>query len=583
MVDPGRIYLWAWDARPYPAFPLHGGRWADAANFETGHWLNGRIEGAPMDDLLGAMLADHGLAAQRPIAADGFVEGYVIDRPMSLRAAIEPLAATFGFDVVATGGAARFVRRSSRAVAVLSDDDCVMEPADGRPTRIRAQDSELPAALTLGFVDADMDYRQAAARAAMPHVPAGREAVAELAAGLRRALALQRAEVMLNEARIARDSISLALPPSRIGLEPGDAIEVDGRAYRLRRVVDGAVRTVEAVATEPAAHLGAPQIALPPSRPPPPLAGPPLAIVLDLAAADSSASPLQRLAVTAVPWPGAYTIWRSASGEDFEAVQRVATAATIGLTTSPLRPGPLWRLDRAATVEMMISQGALQSVPLLAALDGANLLAIAAPGGGWEILSFLQAELLGPGRWRVSGLIRGLAGSEPFAAIQKPVGSRVVVLDGAVVGLASGMDDLNRSYSYRIAQEGRDHAEPMARTIQTAAGPYTLLPLSPVGLKARREAGGVRFSWIRRTRFGGYNWELSDVPLNEDREAYAIEIMAGGASLRSFASSAPELLYPSSTELVDFGAPQASHSIRVAQLSATAGPGRFAAADLRVG
>ncbi len=99
--------------------------------------------------------------------------------------------------------------------------------------------------------------------------------------------------------------------------------------------------------------------------------------------------------MAATPWPGAYTIWRSADGESFEPVQRAATAASVGETKTVLGGGPLWRLDRSASVEFTLSRGALQSVPLATALDGGNLLAIATPGGGWEILSFLEAELLG--------------------------------------------------------------------------------------------------------------------------------------------------------------------------------------------
>ncbi len=103
-----------------------------------------------------------------------------------------------------------------------------------------------------------------------------------------------------------------------------------------------------------------------------------------------------------------------------------------------------------------------------------------------------------------------------------------------------------------------------------------------MGLAARREAGGVRLSWIRRTRFGGDNWDIEDVPLNEDREAYVVEIMAGAAVRRSLAATGPSLLYDSAAEAEDFGGRQASLSIRVAQLSAFAGRGRTAAAVLRV-
>jgi hypothetical protein len=582
MVDPARIYLWAWDARPFPAFPAHTDRWADAANFDTGHWLNGRVEGAPMDDLLAAMLADAGFAAPSPIAADGFVEGYVVDRPMSLRAAIEPLASVFGFDALVTAGRLRFVRHLSKPVATLGAGDFAEEPADGRPALARTQDSELPTALTLGFVESDWDHRQAAARAAIPGAAAGREAAVELAAGLQRALAIHRTEVMLNEARVARDSITFALPPSRLAFEPGDLVGIGGRSYRLQRIVDGAVRHIEAVASEPAIHLGVPRPSRPPTKPQPALAGPPLAVVLDLAAADGPAPVLQRLAVAATPWPGAYIVWRSAGGDAFEAAQRVATAATVGETKSLLRAGPLWRLDRSASVELTLSRGALQSVPLAAALEGANLLAIGSPEEGWEIVSFLQAELLGAGWWRVSGLIRGLAGSEPYAALDKPAGRRVVVLDGALVDLAAGTDALGRRYHYRIAPEGRDHADPLAVAFAATAGPEALLPLAPVGLRARREAGGVRIGWIRRTRFGGDNWEIAEAPLNEEREAYVVEIMAEDAVRRRFDTAGPELLYEAAAEAADFGGPQAVLPVRVAQLSAVAGRGRAAFVQLRV-
>ena len=43
MVDPAHLHLWAWDARPYPYFPDLADVWSDGANWERGHWLNGRL------------------------------------------------------------------------------------------------------------------------------------------------------------------------------------------------------------------------------------------------------------------------------------------------------------------------------------------------------------------------------------------------------------------------------------------------------------------------------------------------------------------------------------------------------------
>jgi len=92
MVDPARVFVWAWDARPYPAFPDLLDAWADGANWENGHWITGRIEGAALDRLVRAILTDYGLAAGLPatLALDGFVDGYVVDRPMSARGRPSP-------------------------------------------------------------------------------------------------------------------------------------------------------------------------------------------------------------------------------------------------------------------------------------------------------------------------------------------------------------------------------------------------------------------------------------------------------------------------------------------------------------
>ncbi|MCC7272510.1 MAG: glycoside hydrolase TIM-barrel-like domain-containing protein, partial [Alphaproteobacteria bacterium] len=62
MLAPDAIHVWTWDARPYPAFPAATDVWADGANWETGHWLTGRLGATPMRELVAAILADAGIA-----------------------------------------------------------------------------------------------------------------------------------------------------------------------------------------------------------------------------------------------------------------------------------------------------------------------------------------------------------------------------------------------------------------------------------------------------------------------------------------------------------------------------------------
>src|SRR5690606_35249200 len=61
MLDPSDICIWAWDARPFPAFPVYGETWRDGDNWQLGHWLNGRLSGVTAGDLINAILTDQRL------------------------------------------------------------------------------------------------------------------------------------------------------------------------------------------------------------------------------------------------------------------------------------------------------------------------------------------------------------------------------------------------------------------------------------------------------------------------------------------------------------------------------------------
>ena len=95
-------------------------------------------------------------------------DGYVIDRPMSPRAAIEPLALAYAFDASEDGAIMRFRPRGGAPVAELTEDDLVL-PEDAAPLRLtRAQETELPREVSIGFTDAGADYRRSAVTLAPP-------------------------------------------------------------------------------------------------------------------------------------------------------------------------------------------------------------------------------------------------------------------------------------------------------------------------------------------------------------------------------------------------------------------------------
>ncbi|GJE71258.1 hypothetical protein CHKEEEPN_2803 [Methylorubrum podarium] len=305
--------------------------------------------------------------------------------------------------------------------------------------------------------------------------------------------------------------------------------------------------------------------------------GPVFALPLVLPVERGDPVPLSYLAVSADPWPGAVAVWRSAGeGAPFLPHRSLDHPACLGRTLTPLPPGPLWRFDRNARLDVTLRHAeGLSAIGETAALAGGNLFALVGSDGAVEILSAAKAELVGAETWRLSGLLRGLAGSEAAAGRPADAGSLIVRLDdGAVRPLIDRLDEAGRRFLYRVGPAERDPADPAVVGFTATADLTVFMPLSPVHLRARREAGGVRFSWTRRARRDADAWEPADVPLDEGAEGYRLDILAeDGRILRSLGADTASVLYAGSDEIADFGARRTEIDAAVVQLGRLAGPG----------
>ncbi|WP_375411222.1 glycoside hydrolase/phage tail family protein [uncultured Bradyrhizobium sp.] len=586
MVEVSAIHLWTWDARPYPVFPAASAVWNDASNWQTGHWLTGRLGGAPLDALVGSLLEDAGVRGVDTSALHESCDGYVVDRPMAPRAMIEPLAMAYAFDATAADGTLRFIQRGGAAVAEITEDDLVL-PDSGTLARLtRGQETELPREAGLGFTDALSDYRRSAVTSRKLVGGAGRALHSDLAVVTNDAAASRRAEIWLQDLWAGRESAEFALGIDRLALSPGDvvALSLSGRRrlFEIGDLIDTEARQVKARSIDPevfSVPLLAPRLKVPPI---PAALGPVAVTVLDLPALDASTpAVLTRLAVTANPWPGSVAIWKSSDGASFEVAAVAAAPCVIGETLDALPAGPSARWDRASSVRVKLYGGALASIPDARVLEGGNAAAVQNLDGGWEILQFANAELVDGQTYRLSRLLRGQAGSEGAMAGPLPSGAPFVVLGAHMIPVAQGLDALARPMQLRIVASGRAHDDPTAVALTVTPGDAALKPLAPVHVAAVRAGGGIHISWIRRTRIDGDGWGV-EVPLGEETEAYALEIVSGSAVVRTIACTSPQAVYAAADELADFGAVQTSLHIRVAQLSSTVGAGLAADVTLRV-
>ena len=579
MVDTSRMFVWAWDARPYPAFPSQLKVWSDGENYLRGHWLNGRAASCDLASVVREICAGAGIGEVDVSELYGLVRGYVVDGAGTARVALQPLMLALGFDAYEREGRLIFRNRDGRVGAVLDPDAlAVSEDLSGLVEHVRAPEAEIAGRLRLNFTEADADYETRGAEAIFPdeatHTVSQSEVPMVLTRGEGRAIV----ERWLAEARIARDRARFALPPSAMEVSTGDVVSLpvpSGTArFRVDRVEREAFQQIEAVRVEADTYVAGQTVEEIPPVPEARVPGPVYPLFLDLPLMRGDEVPhAPHVAVTATPWPGAVAVYASGSEDGFAVNTVVTGGAVIGETETPLAAAPAGVWDRGAPLRVRVYGGALSSAEPGAMLNGANLMAIGAPGGpDWELFQFSRADLVGEEVYELSLRLRGQAGTDALMPPVWPVGSEVVLISPQVVQIdhASSLRGVERLYRAGPGALPVDDAAYVERIL--AFEGVGLRPYAPVHLTAARQGGDLAVSWVRRTRIDGDGWG-TEVPLGEAFERYLVQVIAGGNIRREVEVSAPAWTYPAADQAAD--GVTAPFTVAVAQISDRFGPGLF--------
>ena len=241
---------------------------------------------------------------------------------------------------------------------------------------------------------------------------------------------------------------------------------------------------------------------------------------------------------------------------------------------------PSSRFDKSATLRVRLEFGTLSSASDLSLFSGANTAAVEHAPGRWEIIQFREAALVAPATYALSTLIRGQQGTEGLSGSALPAGARFVLLDSALTRLDLAPAEIGLPLNWRFGPSNRDIGAPSYGTVVHHFAGIGHRPFAPVHLRGHRDGDGLHIRWIRRTRIGGDSWDGLEVPLGEASERYEIDVLDGGAVLRTLTASTPSTLYTLADQTADFGAPPGAVAIRICQLSESHGRGSAATAVL---
>ncbi|MDW3221778.1 MAG: glycoside hydrolase TIM-barrel-like domain-containing protein [Paracoccaceae bacterium] len=581
MVNMDRAFVWAWDARPYPYFPNNSSLWTDAVNYARGHWINGRTSARPLASVVGEICRKAGLTNFDTSRLYGTVRGYTVSDVNDARASLQPLMLRYSFDAVERDGLLIFRMRQGQVPIPLEHSVlAVSEELDGAVEQSRSAQAEMAGRVRLRFVQADAEFDVLAEESVLADERTHSVSTSEIPLALTRGEGRQVAERWLTEARVAREAIRFALPPSCLTIGAGDVVELkgdqsEGRAlYRIDSVEQGMLQIVEAVRIEPEVYTSAEMIDDIPSPkafvPPVPVS----ALFLDLPLLTGDEVPhAPHVAVTANPWPGAVAIYQSSSDSNYRLMNQVPARSTMGITQSNLTAAPSGRLDNGVPLEVKLISGSLSSVEHEALLTGANLAAIGdASADNWEIFQFGKAELVDTDTYQLSSRLRGQLGSDGLMPAVWPTGSWFVLLNGLPdqIDLSRNLRRVSQTYRIGPARRPVDDVSFIQGTL--AFNGNGERPYSPAHLSARfDEVGDLNASWIRRTRIDGDSWDVLEIPLAEESERYRVQVVKNGIVIREDIVSKEEWLYSATQQVAD-GA-SLPYQIKVAQLSAVFGAG----------
>ena len=578
------MFAWTWDARPYPYWPDLTTVWADGAAWKTGHWLQGKLGVSSLAAIVSDLCKRAGLS-ENDIDVSRLseqVEGFIITSQQTLRSAIEALQHGYFFDSVESDNVLKFVPRGGDSVKTLSQDELLAPQEEGGEafTVTRQQEIELPRRVNIIYMNRLLNY-QSSAQYSERQVTESREVkTLDFPIVFNDQIAKNICDITLFSDWVGRTSYGFDLPIGYATLEPSDIVTVivEGAAQRMRiistDVQSHGMMRVQAVAedkstfdfyTPPAQGSTAQQEVG--------LISPTRLELLDLPAlpaANADGAVLHMAgAGTGAGWTGAAVYRSDDGGANYARFADVQAPASIGTALSLLASGATSVFDDVNMVDiLMVSNDAqLQSITELAVLNGDNAALL-----GDEIIQFKNATLLAPGKYRLSGLLRGRLGTE-WAIAAHTIGERFVLLDGTLEKQALDGSVIGLSRKYKPVTFGSSICSAAAQDFTYTA--RALKPYSPVHISGVRDgSGNLSISWIRRTRRGG-NWQdLSDVPLGEEAESYDVEIISGSVIARTLSAlSSPIASYSAAEQIADFGAVQSSVSVRIYQRSALVGRG----------
>jgi hypothetical protein len=527
------------------------------------------------------------------------VRGYIAAQDGSVWSAIEPLAGTYSFDLIAYAVGFRAVPRGRYMRTIIGEGDLAAAPVGGQITRTKNVESDdtlsYPDEVTVTCLDVERDYQTNSQTVRRNQGVAKNKINVEIPIVLTADEARQLAHKTLYQSIAAATEISVSVSKRHdwlqagdiIGLPVGDVVE----PFRLSTVTEspngsielrGVLEDVSAYTSILVGAIGD-------------FPGQEVVLVGDTIFQPIDASIVDDEHDDAgfyVAFAGSEGGWRGAVLSRALGVGSPLTytyvadyeyqgdGPTIADCTTTLGDGPTDVWDRVSTLTIDVLGGA---PPTSSSEENVLLLGVnrawigGADGQDGEYIHYATVTPTGsPTQYVLSNLLRGRNGTE-FATGAHGASERCVLFVADAPDRADfGVGDWNLPRTYKATSILSDEDDTTPDEF-TSTG-ESKRPLSPVHLSGSRDASNnLTIKCVRRTRLETPTLGAGPVPLGETSEAYEFDILDGAspaAVLRTLIVTSPTAVYTAAQQTADGLTPGDPVSLRVYQISDVRGRGR---------
>ncbi|MBX3380098.1 MAG: phage tail protein [Phycisphaeraceae bacterium] len=547
--------------------------------------------GLSLQGALGRLLERSGVSSTEYDVSrvQGCIGGLVLSGPVTGAAAIEYLIAAYNLSVRESGGKLEFFNAGSEDVIEVAPADLAAHEAGGdteRPLMLSdTSENELPRDVSVRFINPDYANEQGSVIARRGTINRGESRTVDMPLTLTLEQAKDVAGRLLYSSWGDRESAEFTLPPSYLAAQEGDIYLVyvgnEQHSVRLTEVTRGANYLLSCkgiVQRGQTSIQGNPYVS--DVRDNPALYTPPMVLwnIMDAPALvpahlDTSGYYFGMCALDPdAAWIGA-AMYDSADGVTFGQSGSLVPESSQGFTTAALADGPFGFWDEGNSLTVDLKHGDLANATDLEVFAGANRAMV-----GDELIAYRNATPLGSRLWRLSGLLRGLRGTEQFIGTHAGT-ERFVALNTGSVGFAPlALSTVGANRKFKGVGVGATVAS-VTESNLTLQG-NTLRPFAPCLITGTRDvSNNLTIGWTRRTR--EFVRLLSQpAPLREESERYQVDILSGLTVVRTIDTTSPTATYSAANQTADGLTPGDPVAVRIYQLSAAVGRGRAGSATI---